>query len=210
MTEWISLQFILDLTFTIKKGNGADLLAADSVAFLSNPVSSLFLDAELIIGGITVEGLTQSWGPVGVLKALIGVPATAAKTYARDAFKLIPDQPGQSQAATSILNSGFASRALLTADSAYTSVIAPLPFDLSQSSLAVPNNTHLSIRLTHQTNPERLQSNLVTANYILDISSISLMVTYLTLSEHASSTLQSRLSANQLSFPYLRLRCRQY
>ena len=71
---------------------------------------SLFQDAELMIGGTVVEGLTQAVSWTGFLKASLGLSPAAASSWGTDSLKIIPDSPGQSQSQIRANNTGFGSR----------------------------------------------------------------------------------------------------
>lgn len=119
------------------------------------------------------------------------------------------------------MNSGFADRKvsvefnlsirrisvefeLLVADSAAVNTLGPIPFDISQSALSFPAGTSLRIVLTHRADSERLVSNDANAGYKLYIGKISIMTTYIKLSDPSLLALNHRLSTNSLSFPFLR------
>ena len=129
--EYIDLNDIqLLLHAKILKPDGKDIVAADKVAFINQPISSLFQDVFLTIGDKQVEGGQHCYPYNGYLSSLLQFHPSAKKSHMQ-AWGWNEDEPGKFNNDS---NEGFEFRKKETELSQVWELQGPLFLDLTRQS----------------------------------------------------------------------------
>ena len=142
--EYIDLSDIQLLVHVkITKPDGTALVAADDVAFVNQPISSLFQDVFLMIGDKQVEGGQHCYPYNGYISSLLQFHPSAKKTHMQ-CWGWNEDEPGKFDDAA---NEGHTFRKKYTATSKEWELLGPLFLDLTRQSRYLLPQTDMRFKL---------------------------------------------------------------
>ena len=132
------------LHLKITKKDGTALAAADDVAFINLPISSVFQDVFLKIADVQVEGGQHLYPYNGYISSLLQFHPSAKKTHMQ-AWGWYEDTPGAFSDLTT--NDGHKSRAEETKTSTIWEIMGPLFLDMTHQSRYLLPSTNLHLKL---------------------------------------------------------------
>ena len=137
------------------------------------------------------------------LISLLTLTNVAKSTYFRDLALYHPDRE-HTQSTNAAENPGYATRLLLTANSATVSFQCALPLSLSTSGLALPPGLDAKVVLVNNRDAQRVMCGDAALRPKIHFLSLELHVTYLGLHPPALLRVRARQNSAPLAYPFMK------
>ena len=162
----------LFLKVKISKADGSNLDAANKVGFVNYPITSLFNQVDVILGGKLISSATNTYAHRSILEVLLNYDKEAAESQIGCGL-FCKDTAGQMEemdiSADPVLNTGLKTRSEWTKTNKIFELQGRIHSDLSDQEKLILNGVHLMVKLYHHKPEFCLLSSDTTPAYKITI-----------------------------------------